>query len=183
MKRFYFQFRVMLITLALGLSSASFFSWTNDYLTEIPVDLPKVHSSSVFEVITKKNGARFESIGHACGGTNIYGGGGSITGYQSDDWQWLSVSSGFHENAKRAKREIDLRVKEAASVLDSTETFNKNLKLKEKRLVLGNERDGRKWVNILKYDGDRFIEITTASSLELVLEFERTFEESKNSRK
>lgn len=71
MKRFYFQFRTMLLTLTLGLASAGFFNWLDDYLTEIPVDLPKAESGSpIFIFPQEYNFELFGGGSGACGADN-----------------------------------------------------------------------------------------------------------------
>ena len=61
----------MLITLALGLASVGFFNWSNDYSTEIPVDLPKLESSSPIFIFPRESGVMPRSGGDdGCGGKN-----------------------------------------------------------------------------------------------------------------
>lgn len=46
MKRFYSKFRIILLTLAIGLASVPFFQSLKENLTEIRVDLPQVESTT-----------------------------------------------------------------------------------------------------------------------------------------
>lgn len=66
MKRFYFRFRILLLTLALGLSSVNFVNWLNDYWSEVSVDLPKVESKSPIIVLPREK-AEMPYGGEGCG--------------------------------------------------------------------------------------------------------------------
>lgn len=44
---------------------------------------------------------------------------------------------------------------------------------KVRRVVLVNEKETSKWIDILNYDGDKLIQIYSASTLELAQEFEQ----------
>jgi hypothetical protein len=46
MKRFYYRFRILLLTLALGLASVAFFNGLGDRQREIPVNIPQIKSES-----------------------------------------------------------------------------------------------------------------------------------------
>lgn len=166
MKRFYARFRVVLFTAALGLASVNLFHWFNRH-DEIAVNLPKVQSEPIFEIITKRNWNGFELYGHGCGGRNIYGGESSISAYQANDFRGVSASTSFHNRKKEIEREIEARIKDAVRILEITERSNL------KRIVLENERNNEKWIDIITYDGGKGIDIISAASLELVLEFEQ----------
>ena len=75
MKRFYSLFRIFLATLAVGLAVIPFANGIYEKWAEIPVDLPKVESSSPIEVIlpTECRPFNMESgCGSACGDGNGY---------------------------------------------------------------------------------------------------------------
>jgi hypothetical protein len=54
MKQFYLRFRILLLTLALGLASVPFFNNECDKWTEIKVDLPKIESDSPIFIFPKQ---------------------------------------------------------------------------------------------------------------------------------
>lgn len=166
MKKFYKRFRVMLMTFALGLAIVNFSNWYNEFNTDIVVNLPKVESEPIFEVITKRNWTGFEFWGHGCGGRNIYGGETSVSGYKTNDFKSVSAGTSYHDSKNEIKREIDLRIKDAVKILEIIE------KSTHKRIVLENEQDNKKWVDIIEYGGGKGIYIITAPSLKLALEFE-----------
>ena len=157
----------MLMTFALGLAGVNFLNWYSEYNDQIVVNLPKVESEAIFEIITKRNWTGFELYGQGCGGRNIYGGEGSISAYQANDFRSVSASTSSHSRKKEIKREIEARIKDAVRILEITE------KSTHKRIILENERDGEKWIDIIEYDGGKWIDIITADSLELALEFEQ----------
>ena len=167
MKRYYLRFRFMLMTFALGLASVFAFDGSLKFSDEVYVELPEVQSESVFNIITKRNWNGFEPVGVGCGGRNIYGGQGSVVAYQNNSFRNASVSASSYGKAKDAAREIEQRIKDADKVLELTE------KSKHKRVVLESKRNGKIWVDILEYTGGKRIDIITASTLELALEFEK----------
>lgn len=173
MKRFYTRFRMLLLTFAFGLASVNFVNWLTVYRSEISVNLPQVESSSVFEIITKRKWSGFEFFGHGCGGRNSYGGESSVSVYQANDFRTVSTSSSSHDNAKQARQEIELRIKDALKVIEFTKFFIKKSKIIQKRIVLENEKNENKWIDILKYDDGKSLEIINAPTLELALEFEK----------
>ncbi|MGI8786417.1 MAG: hypothetical protein ACR2HG_01465 [Pyrinomonadaceae bacterium] len=59
MKRFYFKFRIMLMTFALGLASVFVFNGSLKYSDEVFVNLPKVESDSVIFITPKKQVCMF----------------------------------------------------------------------------------------------------------------------------
>ena len=67
MKRFYSLFRIFLVTFAVGLAAIPFANGIYEKWIEIPVDIPKVESSSPIEVILPTERRPF----------NDWGGGGS----------------------------------------------------------------------------------------------------------
>lgn len=71
MKRFYFRFRILLLTLALGLSSVNFVNWLADYLSEISVDLPTTESESPIFVLPRE--WKDTPDGGDSGGSGCYG--------------------------------------------------------------------------------------------------------------
>ena len=157
----------MLMTFALGLASVFAFNSSLKSSDEVFVDLPKAHSESVFNIITKRNWNGFEAVGVGCGGRNIYGGQVSVTAYQTNSFMNASVSTSSYGRAKDAAREIEQRIKDADKILELTE------KSKHKRVVLESKSNGKIWVDILEYTGGKSIDITTASTLEVALEFEK----------
>src|SRR5690242_18507206 len=54
MKRFYSRFRIMLLTLALGMASVTFFNGLYERWSEISVDLPQVQSETPIYVFPKQ---------------------------------------------------------------------------------------------------------------------------------
>ena len=58
MKRFYSQFRVMLMTLAFGLASVSLFNELNRKWIEIPVNLPQIKSGTLLKVFVEEKPER-----------------------------------------------------------------------------------------------------------------------------
>ncbi len=54
MRKFYFRFRILLMTFALGLASVFFFYGSLKESDEIKVELPKVQSDSVIFVTPKR---------------------------------------------------------------------------------------------------------------------------------
>lgn len=177
MKRFYLRFRVVLITLALGLASVSFFNWFSDYWNEVSVELPKVASGSpiyVFPAYEKEIGKKFEFNGQGIGNT-VLGGWFSGRRYKSSDGQIIFKEIIRHKNAKNTQREINWSIKKATKVLESQTISDENSKSNEKRIILEYGKE-KKSFEILKYDGEKTIRVIAAPSLELALEFEKWWE-------
>jgi hypothetical protein len=168
----YLRVRIALVMLALGLASVNFFNWANDYWGEIPVDLPKAKSASVLEITTKQN-PRFVII-RSSSYINGYGGGGSITSYETNDWQPLIVERSRHASARKVRKEVEERIKDATRVLEDSKDFDN--KAIQRRIVLETEGNSKKWVEILRYDSERVIKVIGAQSLELALELEEVLE-------
>lgn len=118
MKRLYLKFKISLLTFAFGLASVFLLNGSLKFSDEVYVNLPKVESSSVIEVITKENRKGFEPVGHGCGGRNKYGGESSATGYRTSDWKHISVSYSGYESSQDVKKEISLRIAEATKVVE-----------------------------------------------------------------
>jgi hypothetical protein len=162
MKRFYSKFRIGLITFAFGLASVFTINGSLQFSDEIPVNLPKTESSSIFEIITRENWKGFIPVGQGCGGRNKYGGESSATSYRTSEWKHVSVSHGGYENSKDAKKEIALRIGDASQVI----------KRNKDNIILENQDGNTKWIDVIKYDGKKSLEITSSTSLELIIEFE-----------
>ncbi len=157
------------MTFALGLASVFVFNGTLQFSDEIPVNLPQVQSSGVFEIITKENWKGFVFVAHGCGGRNKYGAESSVTGYRTSDWKHVSVEYSGYKSKKDAKNEILLRINDSSKIIKS----GKNL------LILEYQEGEDKWVDSVKYDGRRSIEVISSSNLELITEFEK-WEEIEN---
>lgn len=69
----YSQFRALLFTFALGLASVSFFNYSYNYFTEIPVDLPQTEFNTVLPVYVEMPGKPF-NISYGAGGGGASGG-------------------------------------------------------------------------------------------------------------
>ena len=163
MKRFYSKFRIGLMTFALGLASVFVFKGTVQLSDEIPVDLPQVQSSEVFEIITKENWKGFVFVGHGCGGRNKYGAESSVTGYRTSDWKYVSVYNSGYETKKDAEKEILLRINEASKIIE----------YKKHKIILEYQEGKVKRIDLIKYDGRTGIEVVSSNSLELITEFEK----------
>ena len=163
MKKIYSKLRIGLATFALGLASVFFLKGSLKFSDEIDVNLPKVESSSIIEIITREKWKGFIPVGQGCGGRNKYGGESGTTGYQTSDWKHISVSYSSYDSSKDAKKEISLRIAEAAKVLE----------LKENKIILENQDGKKTWIDVIKYQNGKSIEITTSPSLELISEFEK----------
>ena len=188
------------MTLALGLASVSFFNSLDDYLTEIPVDLPKVKFGSPIFVFPREHrkmrlggGAgggsskttfdindknAFVLTGHGCGGRDIYGGEGSASGYRSYDGQTLSTDIAGYGSVKNAKRVMNQRLHEASTVLEFITIFDKKTITRKRRAVLEFDSE-KKIIRISTYDGSNSISTINAPTLKLALEFEK-WEELQN---
>jgi hypothetical protein len=166
MPKIYSKVRIMLMTFALGLGSVNFFNWYFINKDEIAVNLPKTQSASVFEVITKRNWKGFESVGVGCGGRNIYGGESTAAGYRTNDLRSITVSTSSYDSKKEIKAEINQRIKNAIKVLESAEKSGRQ------KIILENEENDKKWVDIIEYNGGNYAEIISAPTLELAFEFE-----------
>lgn len=180
MKKQYLRVRIALLTLALGLASVNFFNWANDYFGKPPIELPRIENVSPIEVfiINRRIGNNnvfnikdrnaFSATGHGCGGKNKYGGESSVTAYNAYNWQTVGTNTIYYDNIKDAKREFNLRTQEALQILEPTRFFGKKRKNKQ-RIVLENEH---KWIDIVIYDSNHCLDIISAPSLKLALEFE-----------
>lgn len=85
----------MLVTIAIGLASVSYFRWISENLIYVGVDLPEMESDYGTFVITKRNWKGFELFGHGWGGRNSYGGENTITAYETGDCKRVSYTSGM----------------------------------------------------------------------------------------
>lgn len=169
MKRFYFQFRIMLMTFALGLASVFVFNGSLKYSDEVLVNLPKVKSSSVFEIITKENWKGYQFVGQGCGGINKYEGQTWVTAYRTNDWKRVSIGGSSHETAKETINEFNSRIRDASKVLE----------ISKKRAVIENKREANKWIDIIYFENRKSLRIITAPQLEMAIEFEK-WENSQN---
>jgi len=162
MKKFYSRFRIALITFALGLSSVFMINGSLSFSREVPVTLPQVETTAVFEIITKENWKGFQFVGQGCGGRNKYNGEIWVSGYRTNDWKSVSVSGSSHETTKETINEFNLRIKDASRILE----------IAEKRAVIENQEGENKSVNIIFFEDRRSLRIIDASKLETAIEFE-----------
>lgn len=162
MKRFYLQFRIMLLTFAFGLAGVFLLNGSLKNSNEVSINLPQVKSSSVFEIITKENWKGFQSVGHGCGGTNKYAGETWGTAYRTNDWKSVSMGGSSHDTAKKTTTEFNSRIKDAFKVLE----------INKKRAVIENKQNGEEWFNIIYFENSKSLRIITSSKLETAIEFE-----------
>jgi hypothetical protein len=143
---------------------------------EVYVNLPEVRSDNVI-MILPLNEMIFTELGQGCGLLNKYGGKGSGTSYLSSYYdQKVFRESSCHDKKKEAKRELELRIKEADKVLEIKNGSETNGK---KTRVILETKGEKKWVDILNFDDDRCISIISAPTLKPALEFEK-LQESQN---
>ena len=169
MRRFYLKCRIALITFTLGVASVFMLNGSLYFSDEVPVNLPQVKSSSVFEIITKENWKGFNFVGHACGGRNKHDGESWVSGYRTNDWKKISISGSSHEKANGAKKEFSLRIANAFKVLESGKS----------RIIVENQEDENKWIDLIKYENKKSLVIINSPTLELALEFEKWRESQK----
>ncbi len=170
----------MLLTLALGMASSNFYNWFSEYSSGIEVNLPVMASGNGTFIITGRNWGGFELYGHGCGGRNSYGGETTITAYEAGDFRRVSVESSYQETSAKARKELESRIKDAATVISVSETVRSNIRKRLKRVVLSGKADSEEWFDIIVYEGGKGIKIITAKTLELALEFEQWEKTRKN---
>lgn len=162
MKRFYFQFRILLMTFAFGLASIFLLNGSLKYSDEISVNLPQVKSSSVFEIITKENWKGYQFVGQGCGGTNKYEVETWATAYRTNDWKSVSIGGSSHDTAKETTNEFNSRIRDAFKVLE----------ISKKRAVVENKLEDDEWIDIIYFEDRKSLRIITSSKLETAIEFE-----------
>ncbi|HXH69954.1 MAG TPA: hypothetical protein VNI60_06350 [Pyrinomonadaceae bacterium] len=162
MKRFYSQFRIMLMTFALGLASVFLSNGSLKYSDEVSVNLPRVKSSSVFEIITKENWKGYQFVGQGCGGTNQYEGETWVTAYRTNDWKSVSIGGSSHDTAKETTNEFNSRIRDAFKILE----------ISKKRAIIENKKEGDEWIDIIYFEDRKSLRIITASELETAVKFE-----------
>jgi hypothetical protein len=151
------------MTFALGLASVFMFNGSLQFSDEIPVNLPKVQSKSVLEVITKESWKGFQFVGQGCGGWDKYNSDIWVAGYRSNDWKAVSISGSSHENEKETRTEFNARINDAVEILE----IDKNRAVIE---IKGSERN---LFNIIFFEDKKSLIIISASNLETAIEFEK----------
>jgi hypothetical protein len=154
------------MALTLGLAGVFMINGKLQFSEEVFVDLPKTESGGVTEIITKKTWKGFELIGQGWVERNLYGAEEWITYYETNDFRRVSKSFSEHNDLKKAKKELNERISEAAVVWSYT----------KKRVVLENQEDSAKWIDIILVQDEKTFKILTAESLELAIEFEKWLE-------
>lgn len=152
----------MLITFTLGLASVFVLNGSLNYSDEISVNLPKVESSSVFEIITKENWKGYQFVGQGCGGINKYEGQTWVSAYRTNDWKSVSIGGSSHDNAKETTNEFNSRIRDASKILE----------ISKRRVVVKNKQDSDEWVDIIYFEDRKSLRIITSSKIETAIEFE-----------
>lgn len=158
------------MTLSLGLASVFMINGSLYNPDEIKVNLPQVKSSKVLEVTTSDKTV-FAMVGQGCGLENEYGGRGSGTSYQDSFSGRVFVESSCHDRAKKTKKELDLRIRNAVKVLEFQENLNRNEEWKTRVVLLTDKESGA--VEILRYNAEKCISIISAPRLKTALEMEK----------
>jgi len=171
MKRFYRQFRIMLLTLALGLASVPFFTSLSERWSEVSVELPVVESESLITVFPQEHQRIFRLKVAGCGGWNIYGGQGGAAGFETEDGQKVSIDSSYYDKKKGVQRELQIRLQEANQIIEITQAAHDYSEKLGKRIILKNGKENKHY-EILRYDGNKSIRTIYAPTLKLALEFE-----------
>lgn len=132
----------------------------SDFQTTTPVEPIKI--------VIPDSPPRFTATYTACGFTS------STQGYITNDGQGLSQSSIFFSTTKKDRAELKNKIKKAVHMVEHNLNYTGIGKVVGERIVIINptDKDGRKTVSILWYEGGQFIESIDASSVDLALEFE-----------
>ena len=115
--------------------------------------------------------SKYKVLGHACGGSYY----SYITGYEAPDGVMISESLAPFSSASRAKRELQKRLKDAASIIERGAKYDDNgREIGERVMALFNSKEEGKKVAILLWtEKDDMYEVESFS-ISHILEFEQT---------